>query len=56
VPKNTNGYAVHIQTNWSTYRGSQALAFYNRSNYKDAFGKTVEQTPLETTWTLDLTY
>jgi prepilin-type N-terminal cleavage/methylation domain-containing protein len=56
VPKNTSGYDAHIQTGWSIYKGSAAAAFYNRSNYKNALGQTVEQTPLETTWVLDLTY
>jgi hypothetical protein len=56
VTRNTNGYAVHIETNWATYKGSRTATFYNRSNYRDTTGATIEQTPLETTWTLDLTY
>ncbi len=56
VPKNTNGYAVHMQTGWSVYAGSSAAALYHRSNYMNTLNQVIEQTPVQTTWVLDLTY
>jgi prepilin-type N-terminal cleavage/methylation domain-containing protein len=54
APKNNNGYTVLIDTFWTTYSGNQNI--YHRSNYLNAFNQVVEQTPLQTGWTIDLFY
>jgi prepilin-type N-terminal cleavage/methylation domain-containing protein len=56
VPKNTLGYRYQMIVRWITYKGSAAGAIYNRANYKNAAGATVEMTPLAMGWSLDLTY
>lgn len=56
VPRNTNGYRVQLLVSWCTYKHSYATSFWNRANYFDVFGGVVERTPLQTSWTLDLTY
>jgi hypothetical protein len=56
APRNRNGYGLEMLVFWTTFRGSYAGNFYDRANYRNAAGQTVEQTPLQMHWSVDLTY
>lgn len=56
VLRNVNGYAFQMTLFWTTYKGSAAGAIYDRSNFLNAAGQVIETTPLDLTWSLDMTY
>jgi hypothetical protein len=56
VRRNTNGYTIRLTVRWTTYMGSYAGNFYNRSNYQNNAGTVVETTPLQVGWSFDVSY
>jgi prepilin-type N-terminal cleavage/methylation domain-containing protein len=56
VPRNVNGYTYQMLVRWTKYVNNYAQNFYDRANYIDTFGNTVELTPIHLSWNIDMTY
>jgi hypothetical protein len=56
VPRNVNGYTYQMLVRWTKYVNNYAANFYDRANYIDVFGNTVELTPVSLSWNVDMTY